>query len=72
MYVDMCVQIFVSILRLNDECIEDLTKVLHNHRFSLTKNFVEAKMVRSSAKNLQWRINISLQQWYSDFYAVIN
>ncbi|TMW51615.1 hypothetical protein DOY81_003265 [Sarcophaga bullata] len=49
-------------LRFSDEYIDDLTKVLHNHRFSLTKNFVEAKLVRSCAKNLQWRINISLQQ----------
>ncbi|KAI8122938.1 hypothetical protein FF38_11764 [Lucilia cuprina] len=49
-------------LRFSDDCIDDLTKVLHNHRFSLTKNFVEAKMIRSCAKNLQWRINISLHQ----------
>ncbi|XP_013102483.1 COMM domain-containing protein 5 [Stomoxys calcitrans] len=49
-------------LRFSDECVEDLAKVLHNHRSSLTKNFIEAKMLRSCAKNLQWRINISLTQ----------
>ncbi|XP_061390452.1 uncharacterized protein LOC133325743 [Musca vetustissima] len=47
-------------LRFSDECVEDLAKVLHNHRSSLTKNYVEAKQLRSCAKNLQWRINISL------------
>ncbi|XP_011192827.1 COMM domain-containing protein 5 [Zeugodacus cucurbitae] len=47
-------------LRFTDECVEDLSKVLYNHRASLTKNFIEAKKTRSNPKNLQWRINISL------------
>ncbi|KAM7362202.1 COMM domain containing 5 Like Sm protein 4 [Cochliomyia hominivorax] len=58
-------------LRFNDECIEDLTKVLHNHRFSLTKNFVEVKMLRSCAKNVQWRINISFHQRLSQSMSAV-
>lgn len=46
--------------RFTDECVEDLSKVLCNHRASLTKNFIEAKTTRSKPRNLQWRINISL------------
>uniref|UniRef100_A0A1A9WY50 COMM domain-containing protein 5 n=1 Tax=Glossina brevipalpis TaxID=37001 RepID=A0A1A9WY50_9MUSC len=49
-------------LKLNDECIEDLVKVLHNHRVSLTKNFIESRTVRNCTKHMQWRINISLSQ----------
>ncbi|KAL9901082.1 COMM domain containing 5 Like Sm protein 4 [Glossina fuscipes fuscipes] len=49
-------------LNLNYECVEDLVKVLHNHRVSLTKNFIEAKSVRNYPKHMQWRINISLSQ----------
>uniref|UniRef100_A0A0K8TQI0 COMM domain-containing protein 5 n=1 Tax=Tabanus bromius TaxID=304241 RepID=A0A0K8TQI0_TABBR len=47
-------------LKFTDECIDDISKVLHNHRDSLTKNFYEVKSVRSPPRRLQWRINISL------------
>ncbi|XP_037948888.1 uncharacterized protein LOC119680242 [Teleopsis dalmanni] len=49
-------------LKFTEECVDDLSKVLHNHRTSLTKNFAVAKLSRSTAKNLQWRINISLHE----------
>ncbi|XP_055375285.1 COMM domain-containing protein 5 [Condylostylus longicornis] len=47
-------------LKFTEECIDDISKVLHNHRESLTKNFVEVKCLRSSPKRFQWKINISL------------
>ncbi|XP_018790296.1 PREDICTED: COMM domain-containing protein 5 isoform X1 [Bactrocera latifrons] len=57
-------------LRFTDECVEDLSKVLYNHRASLTKNFIEAKTTRSKPKNLQWRINISLGEGYVCFNSL--
>lgn len=47
-------------LKFTEECIDDISKVLHNHRDSLTKNFYEVKCLRSPPKRMQWRINISL------------
>ncbi|KAL5284957.1 COMMD5 family protein [Megaselia abdita] len=47
-------------LKFTEDCIDDLSKVLHNHRESLTKNFCEAKCLRSPPKKIQWRLNVSL------------
>lgn len=47
-------------LRFTDECIDDITKVLHNHRDSLTQNYCEVKSLRTPPKRFQWCINLSL------------
>lgn len=47
-------------LRFTDECIGDITKVLHNYRDSLTQNYCEVKSLRTPPKRLQWCINLSL------------
>jgi len=45
---------------LLDTCVEDLTKVLLNHRTTLSKNLADTKMERAKMLDMQWRINISL------------
>lgn len=47
-------------LRFTDECIDDISKVLHNHRDTLTQNYCEVKSLRTPPKRLQWCINLSL------------
>ncbi|KAH8378489.1 hypothetical protein KR093_011661 [Drosophila rubida] len=48
-------------LGLTDVCVEDLAKVLLNHRATLSKNFSDTKMERAKMLDMQWRINISLK-----------
>jgi len=45
---------------LTEEYVEDICKVLLNHRDVLSKNFSDTKMDRVKMSKLQWRINISL------------
>ncbi|EDX04533.1 uncharacterized protein LOC6731813 [Drosophila simulans] len=47
-------------LNLTEEYVEDICKVLLNHRDVLSKNFSDTKMDRVKMSKLQWRINISL------------
>lgn len=47
-------------LRFTEECIDDISKVLHNHRDSLTQNYCEVKSLRTPPKRIQWCINLSL------------
>ena len=47
-------------LRFTEECIDDISKVLHNHRDSLTQNYCEVKSLRTPPKKIQWSINLSL------------
>ncbi|EDV98975.1 COMM domain-containing protein 5 [Drosophila grimshawi] len=47
-------------LSFTDVCADDLTKVLLNHRTTLSRNFAETKMERAKMQDMQWRINISL------------
>lgn len=47
-------------LRFSPECVEDLTKVLYNHRDTLTTNYYEVKSLRSPPKKIHWCINLSL------------
>lgn len=59
-------------LRFTDECIDDITKVLHNHRDSLTQNYCEVKSLRTSPKRLQWCINFSLIERLDLIYILYN
>lgn len=47
-------------LRFTDDCIDDISKVLHNHRDTLSQNYSEAKNMRAPARRIQWCINLSL------------
>lgn len=47
-------------LRFTPECIEDISKVLHNHRDTLTTNYYEVKSFRNPPKKVHWCINLSL------------
>lgn len=47
-------------LRFTEECIDDISKVLHNHRDTLTQNYCEVKSLRTAPKRIQWCINLSL------------
>ncbi|XP_037027712.1 COMM domain-containing protein 5 [Bradysia coprophila] len=47
-------------LRFSEECIDDICKVLHNHRDSLTQNYCEVKSLRTPPKRINWCINLSL------------
>lgn len=47
-------------MRFPEECIDDISKVLHNHRESLTQNYAEVKSLRSAPRRIQWCINLSL------------
>lgn len=47
-------------LRFTDECIDDIVKVLFNHRATLTQNYCEVKSLRTPPKRIQWCINLSL------------
>lgn len=47
-------------LRFTDECIEDISKVLHNHRDTLSQNYSEVNSMRTPPKRIQWCINLSL------------
>lgn len=47
-------------LRFTDECIDDIVKVLFNHRATLTQNYCEVKSMRTPPKRIQWCINLSL------------
>lgn len=47
-------------LRFSEECIDDICKVLHNHRDSLTQNYCEVKSLRTAPKRINWCINLSL------------
>uniref|UniRef100_U5EW36 COMM domain-containing protein 5 n=1 Tax=Corethrella appendiculata TaxID=1370023 RepID=U5EW36_9DIPT len=46
-------------LKFNDECIEDIVKVLHNHKEPLSINYCQMRNLRTPPKRIQWRINIS-------------
>ncbi|KAH8341551.1 COMM domain-containing protein 5 [Drosophila kikkawai] len=47
-------------LNFTEEYVDDICKVLLNHREILCKNFSETKMDRPKISKMQWRINISL------------
>lgn len=47
-------------LRFTEECLDDISKVLHNHRDSLTLNYCEVKSLRTPPKRIQWCINLSI------------
>lgn len=51
-------------LRFADDCIGDITKVLHNYRDSLTQNYCEVKSLRTPPKRIHWCINLSLIERY--------
>lgn len=51
-------------LRFSEECIDDICKVLHNHRDSLTQNYCEVKSLRTPPKRINWCINLSLIERY--------
>ncbi|XP_017858783.1 PREDICTED: COMM domain-containing protein 5 [Drosophila arizonae] len=53
-------QCLIDDLCFTDACADDLTKVLINHRTTLSRNFAETKMERPKMLDMQWRINISL------------
>lgn len=46
-------------LKFQDECVEDLSKVLTSNQQSLYENYLEMKQVKSAQK-FEFRINISL------------
>lgn len=47
-------------LKFEDDCSNDLCKVLVNHKDPLSISLYEMKTFRTPPKKLQWRINISL------------
>ena len=49
-----------SAIDVPEECIDDITEVLHNHRNSLTQNYCEVKSLRTPPKRFHWCINLSL------------
>lgn len=51
-------------LRFSEECIDDISKVLHNHRDSLTLNYCEVKSLRTPPKRFLWCINLSSIERY--------
>ncbi|KAH8410593.1 hypothetical protein KR009_005822, partial [Drosophila setifemur] len=51
---------FMDDLNFTEEYVDDICKVVLNHREILCKNFAETKMDRVKMSKLQWRINISL------------
>ncbi|XP_055603769.1 uncharacterized protein LOC129751995 isoform X2 [Uranotaenia lowii] len=46
-------------LRYQDDCIEDIVRVLHHHRDPLSVNYREMRNLRSPPRRLVWRINVS-------------
>lgn len=52
-------------LRFPDECIDDVSKVLHNHRDTLSLNYAEVKSLRSAPRRIQWCINLSMIDRYT-------
>jgi len=56
--------IYNSVRSFTEEYVDDICKVLLNHRDILSKNFAETKMDRVKMTKLQWRINISLSLKY--------
>ncbi|EDW76042.1 uncharacterized protein Dwil_GK15255 [Drosophila willistoni] len=55
-------------LSFTDECVDDICKILINHRAVLTKNFAETKVERVKISGgLQWRINLSLSSSMTKF-----
>jgi len=56
--------IYNSVCSFTEEYVDDICKVLLNHRDILSKNFAETKMDRVKMTKLQWRINISLSLKY--------
>uniref|UniRef100_A0A023EI60 Putative like sm protein 4 n=1 Tax=Aedes albopictus TaxID=7160 RepID=A0A023EI60_AEDAL len=46
-------------LKFRDDCIEDIVKVLRQHRDPLSLNYREMRNLRSPPRRMVWRINIS-------------
>lgn len=53
--------------RFTEDCIEDISKVLHNHRDTLSQNYSEVNSMRSPPKRIQWCINLSLIERWNTF-----
>lgn len=51
-------------MRFPEECIDDVSKVLHNHRDTLSQNYAEVKSLRSAPRRIQWCINLSMIDRY--------
>lgn len=47
-------------VRFADECVDDLSRVLHNHRDTLAANWAEVRSQRSAPRRIQWCVNLSL------------
>ncbi|EAT47258.1 AAEL001614-PA [Aedes aegypti] len=46
-------------LKFRDDCIEDIVKVLRQHRDPLSFNYREMRNLRSPPRRMVWRINVS-------------
>ncbi|XP_055603765.1 COMM domain-containing protein 5 isoform X1 [Uranotaenia lowii] len=59
-------------LRYQDDCIEDIVRVLHHHRDPLSVNYREMRNLRSPPRRLVWRINVSfLDRTHSQHPTII-